>query len=348
MASPASSTSSSSSASSLIHHASLVDPALHSPELLELVDVKVSRQVIDYTIDRVVETVDYAMGRATPSSSRGRSAARRPEHAKFTTFVTDVLTRAEVTMPTLLATLVYVDRARPHLHIGLEQWALERVFLGALIVASKYLNDSTLKNVHWAMCTGVFGKRDVGRIEREYLDVLNFELKITEDDLLSHYEGLSETIPLSPRHPPASASVVFSSPASSSSPLSSPESDYSTRNPEQRRHTRRRSPTTYVPKVPELSPPSSVSSPDSDSSSLCSPRTPASTSSMDMDVEMASPSKPASQTHTQHRRQHAKHQIQPPHHPGTARKMMNAAAQFSTMDILRAFPIPRLMTTSSS
>src|SRR6267378_7356541 len=90
---------------------------------------------LEYTVDRVVETVDYAMGRPTPSSS-GRSA-RRPEHAKFTNFVATVLTRAEVTMPTLLATFVYIDRARPHLHIGLEQWALERVFLGALIVASK-------------------------------------------------------------------------------------------------------------------------------------------------------------------------------------------------------------------
>lgn len=77
------------------------------------------------------------MGRPTPSSSRGRTAARRPEHAKFTTFVENVLTRAEVTMSTLLATLVYIDRSKPHLHIGLEQWALERVFLGALIVASK-------------------------------------------------------------------------------------------------------------------------------------------------------------------------------------------------------------------
>ena len=40
-------------------------------------------------------------------------------------------------MSTVLATLVYIDRSKPHLHIGLEQWALERVFLGALIVASK-------------------------------------------------------------------------------------------------------------------------------------------------------------------------------------------------------------------
>ena len=84
----------------------------------------------------MVECVDYALGR--PSSSfRGRPYTRRPELAKFTTFVTSVITRAEINTATLLATLVYIDRARPHLHIALEEWALERVFLGALIVASK-------------------------------------------------------------------------------------------------------------------------------------------------------------------------------------------------------------------
>jgi len=93
-------------------------------------------------------------------------------------------------MPVILATLVYLNRAKPHLHIALEEWANERVFLGAIIVASKYLNDSSLKNVHWAVCTGVFGKRDVGRIEREFLDVLDFELSITEDDVMAHHDAI--------------------------------------------------------------------------------------------------------------------------------------------------------------
>jgi hypothetical protein len=93
----------------------------------------------EYVVDSVVETVDFAMDssrRLAPPSSRGK-AARRPEHTKFMTIVTNVLTRAEVTTPTVLAALVYIDRAKPHLHIGLEQWALERVFLGSIIVASK-------------------------------------------------------------------------------------------------------------------------------------------------------------------------------------------------------------------
>jgi hypothetical protein len=37
------------------------------------------------------------------------------------------------------------------------------------------------------MATGVFGKRDVGRIEREFLQVLNWDLSISEDDILSHH-----------------------------------------------------------------------------------------------------------------------------------------------------------------
>jgi hypothetical protein len=51
--------------------------------------------------------------------------------------VHNVLVRAEVEVPVVLATLVYLNRAKPHLHIALEEWANERVFLGALIAASK-------------------------------------------------------------------------------------------------------------------------------------------------------------------------------------------------------------------
>ena len=51
--------------------------------------------------------------------------------------VQNVLIRAEVEVPVVLATLVYLNRAKAHLHIALEEWANERVFLGALIVASK-------------------------------------------------------------------------------------------------------------------------------------------------------------------------------------------------------------------
>ncbi|KAL1742837.1 hypothetical protein HDZ31DRAFT_65582 [Schizophyllum fasciatum] len=182
-----------------LHPASMVDASRHPPALLELLSAPLTTAVIDYVVDTVADTVDYAMHRPT-TSSRTHVCRRRASLASFTTFVTNVLTRAESTMPVILAALVYVDRARPFLQVAVEQWAHERVFLGALIVASKYLNDSTLKNVHWSICTGVFGKRDVGRVEREYLDVLDFQLGISDADLADHYEGLSAVV-LPPKPP---------------------------------------------------------------------------------------------------------------------------------------------------
>jgi hypothetical protein len=149
---------------------------------MQLVDIDLSQPVIHYVVDCVSETVNCAFGR--PASFRSRHSR------KFTNFVSNVLSRAEVAPPTLLVALVYIARSRTHLSIALEQWALERVFLGALILASKYTQDSTLKNVHWGMVTGVFGKGDIGRIEREFLEVLDWQLGVAEADVLAHHEGL--------------------------------------------------------------------------------------------------------------------------------------------------------------
>ncbi|KAJ7157067.1 hypothetical protein C8R43DRAFT_852573, partial [Mycena crocata] len=177
---------------STVHAASLVDPATHSPALIELLDSQLSDQIIDYVVDCVIETVEFGLGQYSSTDSATPHDSTVPHNlyvAKFASFVTTVLIRAEVTTPTLLTALVYIVRARPHLIIALPEWALERVFLGALIVASKYTHDSTLKNAHWSLCTGVFGKRDIGRIEREYLEVMAWELSVGEDDLLAHRGG---------------------------------------------------------------------------------------------------------------------------------------------------------------
>jgi hypothetical protein len=171
--------------SSSLHPASLVDPSLHSIPTLELVDLALTDCLIDYVVQCTVEAVDFALGSVSSSSTSNPKDVYR--HAEFTEFVSNVLSRSEVKVPVILVSLVYIHRAKPYLSIGTAQWACERVFLGALILAAKYTSDSALRNVHWAICTGVFGTREVGRIEREFLQVLNWDLSISEDDVLSHH-----------------------------------------------------------------------------------------------------------------------------------------------------------------
>ncbi|KAI0306681.1 hypothetical protein B0F90DRAFT_1808325 [Multifurca ochricompacta] len=216
--------------SSPIHKASLVLSSAHSQALLELVDQKLSRPIIEYLIDSIIETVDFALGRPS-QSARGRTLSRHSEGSNFATMVNNVLTRGEVEVPVVLATLVYLNRAKPHLHIALEEWANERVFLGALIVASKYLNDSSLKNVHWAVCTGVFGKRDIGRIEREFLDVLDFELSISEDDIMAHHDAVMSLVSPNYRYSHGTPTPPLPQLGYSSSSPSSTEASFSPRTP---------------------------------------------------------------------------------------------------------------------
>lgn len=81
--------------------------------------------------------------------------------------------------------------------------------------ASQFSNDATLKNYHWAICTGVFGSRDVGRVEREFLDVLNYRLCVTESDLLVHHRAIMSDEKPTSQAPPA----LTSSPQTSSGRL---------------------------------------------------------------------------------------------------------------------------------
>lgn len=113
-----------------------------------------------------------------------------------------------IELPSLLLALIYIFRIRQYLAILSDGQVHERVFLGALIVASKaripfilvrfdltplfqYANDYSLNNGAWAACTGeAFSRGDILRIEQEFMDVLDYELGVTEDDLIALHEPL--------------------------------------------------------------------------------------------------------------------------------------------------------------
>jgi len=85
------------------------------------------------------------MGRGSSSDIRGRRSPRSTLRTSFAEFVTGVIQKSQVALPVILVALVYIERSRSHLFIELEQWACERIFLGALVVASKVSLDFTVE-----------------------------------------------------------------------------------------------------------------------------------------------------------------------------------------------------------
>jgi hypothetical protein len=175
--------------------------------------------VVDYLAEIAIDVVDTRLGNepiaqvATPSKSRSRRVSG------FKLFVWNFIRNASVGMPVLLVTLVYLTRARDHLRIEADDRGYERVFLGAFIVASKYTNDSAFRSVRWVLASvlpgeqATLGKRDVNRIEREFLDVLAWKLGFTEENILAHNDAIVSLYRDSPTLPPNAPSSLSRPPS---------------------------------------------------------------------------------------------------------------------------------------
>jgi PHO85 cyclin-1 len=168
------------------------------------VQCPVSRDMIRYLARQASQVIrcdtpqlDKNLPPTPPSSPPRDEAAKEPALPSLDAFITSLVDRSHVQVPTLMTSLVYLARLRsrlPPMAKGM-RCTVHRIFLASLILAAKNLNDSSPKNKHWARYTAVngypnfgFSITEVNLMEKQLLFLLDWDLRITEEDLFEHLE----------------------------------------------------------------------------------------------------------------------------------------------------------------
>jgi hypothetical protein len=84
-----------------------------------------------------------------------------------------------VSMAELVVAKLYIARLQqrhPNLHAAFAVDSLIRIYITAIILASKYLNDSVHPNSEWASASGRYSTADVNKMEIEFLSLAQYEL----------------------------------------------------------------------------------------------------------------------------------------------------------------------------
>ncbi|KAH0839557.1 hypothetical protein J3R83DRAFT_446 [Lanmaoa asiatica] len=208
------------------HPASLLPASLHNPGFVDLMSKRVSMEMVHYIALQAAQVImveeQPAADSETPPLPTPPPTPVKPvpvpsdKHAydappppfrlpSLESFIVQLILKSNVQVPTLLTTLIYLQRLRsklPAMAKGQSRLSSSaypdatftgmpctrhRVFLATLIVAAKYLNDSSPKNKHWSAYSLLFDLAEVNLMEKQLLFLLDYDLRFDEDEAVKHF-----------------------------------------------------------------------------------------------------------------------------------------------------------------
>ncbi|KAF8752330.1 Cyclin [Rhizoctonia solani] len=187
------------------HPSSLVPASEHHSDLLWLMNQRVNADMVDHIVAKVCDVVPHCcdnchpptLYKRTDSPSTLPSPPVTPTKPAFQNdslrraptplpalgdFLGNIISSSKIQAPTLLCTLVYLERIRPKLppidksspHSRSPD-VQHRVLMATIICAAKYLNDSSPKNKHWALYSWLAHA------------LLDWDLRLTEEECISAF-----------------------------------------------------------------------------------------------------------------------------------------------------------------
>ncbi|KAL4081195.1 hypothetical protein J3A83DRAFT_4185059 [Scleroderma citrinum] len=151
---------------------------------LQVLNVVMYPSLINHIVDRLVNAVETAKGNPPP--------LHRPSHLKeysfLKCFVIQVLHLSQVPIGTLLVGLAHIDQIKFDLGVDCGWVTYERVFVGSLMLANKFLEHDGFTFKPLERTRLMFDKAELDAIEAQFSVDFGFRLmNITKESILTCY-----------------------------------------------------------------------------------------------------------------------------------------------------------------
>ncbi|KAK4119378.1 hypothetical protein N657DRAFT_581745 [Parathielavia appendiculata] len=160
----------------------------NQPKFGSLLNKPINGELISYVAQMAANVVP-----CDPDPPWPLSATYSKDIPPLEAFISHLVAGSNVPTSTFLTSLVYLARIKSRLPPGTRGFRCtrHRIFLASLILADKYVNDVCYKNSSWAHLSIMnwensnfgFLTSEVTAAEKELLSLLDYNVRITQEDL---------------------------------------------------------------------------------------------------------------------------------------------------------------------
>ncbi|ODQ49182.1 hypothetical protein PICMEDRAFT_21130, partial [Pichia membranifaciens NRRL Y-2026] len=156
----------------------------------------VSAEMVHYLVATTASIISYDY--PSPPQSPQHSATPSKRRPSLYSFIHRLIQHSHVQSTTLMTCLIYLHRLKqviPPNSVGMST-THHRIFLGAMLLAAKYTNDSSPTNKHWTTYTdGLLSLREVNALEIEMIQYIGWgNLRFENSDLIHSLSYFLEPI----------------------------------------------------------------------------------------------------------------------------------------------------------
>ncbi|KIK63676.1 hypothetical protein GYMLUDRAFT_241587 [Collybiopsis luxurians FD-317 M1] len=173
------------------HTVSVASPVINasgyaSPSLLLFLNSEISPAIVDHVVASISAAVDISIRRTSGINRLGLYFDRQ-QIRDFRSYVNRIFRNGRVTMMEVVAIMTYTERIKNSWAGVFRDLLLEEMFVSALVLATKYLNDECHHNSVWVPIVEHFSSPEMEQMLRHFLYALDWKLRIIPADLLHLY-----------------------------------------------------------------------------------------------------------------------------------------------------------------